>query len=284
MGNFLNHNSYSDSNTVLKSRIEQVNNLGKNLELTQETLLIRWHSYFDYLTPHFFDSARFSNFQKFSSETNSRVFTVIRDPLASYISNVVEGFISMSLTEYLTRYEKFIAESDETTLFLYEDFINDSKALAVVSERMFGSWNEKQLDSTEWKAISGTKHLRGNSNAELENVSIIDATKILKKFDFCDIEAAIDKLNRVSEMAGYGRAASENHSYVGKMLGRLVQPFDALTQERDALTQERDALTQERDALTQERDALTQERDALINSRIWKRFNPWRIIRNRNRS
>jgi hypothetical protein len=89
IGNFLNHNTYDDSNTVLKSRIEQVKNLGKNLELTQETLMIRWHSYFDYLTPYFFDSTRLTSFQKFSSQTNSRVFTVIRDPLASYISNVV---------------------------------------------------------------------------------------------------------------------------------------------------------------------------------------------------
>jgi hypothetical protein len=267
IGNFLNHNTYNDLDIVLNSRIEQVKNLGKNLDLTQGSLLIRWHSYFDFLTPYFFAPARSTNFQKFSSLTNSRVFTVIRDPLSSYISNVVEGFISMSLNEYVARYETFIAESEKTFLFRYEDLVTDSKALAGLSERMFGSWSKEQLDSTNWKAISGTKHLRKDSNAKVENVSILDAVKILEKFDFCNIKDGVDNLNRVSEIAGYNRAASENYSYVGKMLGRLVQPVDELTQQRDELTQQRDELTQQRDELTQQRDELTQQRDELTQQR-----------------
>jgi hypothetical protein len=287
IGNLLNHNTYINPSTVLNYRIEQVNSLGKELELAQKTLFIRWHSYFDYLTPYFSDPARIDHFQKFTSETNSRVFTVIRDPLASYVSNVVEGFISMSLDDYLTRYEAFIAESDQKSMFRYEDLVRDSKVLAVISESMSGSWSEEQLDLTNWRAISGTKYLRSDPVTEVEDISVLDAIKILKKFEFCNIEDARENLNRVSVMCGYERPSSESHTYVGKMLGRLVRPFDALTQERDALTQERDALTQERDALTQERDALTQERDALtqerdalVTSRIWKATKPIRWLAN----
>ena len=217
---------------------------------------------------------------------------MIRDPLASYISNVVEGFVSMSLNEFVARYETFITETEEKTLFRYEDLVKDSKALAVFSERMFGSWSEDQLDSTNWKSISGTKHLRGYSKAELESVSILDAVKILEKFDFCNIEDGRENLNRVSEIAGYNRAASVNYFYVGKMLGRLVQPVDELTQQRDELTQQRDELTQQRDELTQQRDELTQQRDELtqqrdeltqqrdeiVDSTIWKLTNPLRKV------
>jgi hypothetical protein len=266
IGNFLNHNTYDNPDTVLKYRIEQVNNLSKELELAQETLLVRWHSYFDYLTPYFSDPARHDHFQKFISETNSKVFTIIRDPLASYVSNVVEGFISMSLNQYLTRYETFIAESDQVSLFRYEDLVKDSEVLAVISKRFFGSWNENQLDPTNWRAVSGTKYLRTESVSEVENVSVLDAIRILKKFEFCNIEDAREKLNRVSDMCGYERPSTESDSYVGKMLGRLVQPLDVLTQERDVLTQER--------------DVLTQERDALITSRIWRATKPIRWLVN----
>ena len=285
IGNLLNHNAYNNPNTVLKYRIEQINALDKDLDLSQKKLFIRWHSYYDYLSPYFSDPARLDHFQKFVSETNSRVFTIIRDPLASYISNVVEGFISMSLNHYLTRYEAFVSESDQMHFFRYEDLVKDSKTLALVSERIFGSWSEEQLDSKNWSSISGTKYLRKDSVSEPENVSILDAIKILKKFEFCKIEEALENLSRVSDVCGYERPSSESDSYVGKMLGRLVSPLDVLTQERDVLTQERDALTQERDVLTQERDVLTQERDvltqerdALITSKIWRVTKPIRWL------
>jgi FtsZ-binding cell division protein ZapB len=286
IGNLVNSGTTVEPKVLFSYRTREINTLkhkqGLNLG---DYLFIRWHSYFDYFTGFNLNENRVQLFGEFCEKTECKVFTVLRDPLTSYVSNVVEGFLNISFGEYLIKYEQFVAESDHAELYRYEDICLSASALEEISTRFLGYWNPEQLDSKNWKPLSGTRHLK-TSNEKPNLVSLNDARKILHKFTFSEIEHSMDDLEALNLKTGYDVKRSNNQSYVDLAVSRLNSPLDALTQERDALTQERDALTQERDALTQERDALTQERDALtqerdalISSISWKITRPFRRIR-----
>ena len=243
IGNLLNSMSFINRDEVLDYRISEINELKiENFNFEHNKLFIRWHSYCDYLTDEIDYLNREINFQKFCSETKCEVLTIIRDSLTSYTSNVIEGFIQMSLGNFLQRYEVFFNEIANKNIFKYQDFCVNPKQFEEVSLKLFGSWNQTQLNSLNWKSIAGSRFLEEKDWGEANLATLEDARSILGDFQFSELEENLEKLEQVTLMAEYETNRSRNHLYAPNMKSRISNTSLFRTQERDALTQERDAL------------------------------------------